>query len=379
LVFHNVIPFTSYQLHAARAAGEEAKLIVAAAIDAHIELIVQQLKQADDTLLGGEANEIVAFLQAQLQQAVAATESPPPSAFPCILGSPAALALAAAYMTSEMKPISASAQFCPTDKEQFRTRINQMLPPLGHIRTPVPTSPPRIHDCDMPPPPLPHFDFSQFPAPPSFDFGNALDALGAGRREVKGVRGGRGGPARHAVDRFFMNEALEQQQNPQHQHRVQFNPLSESAQPQGSSNSAAALFLHPRDTHSGPPPFAPAPVVPGPFSSVSRNSDALHSHCAFSVGGGNIHSASNGFGFIRQSQHVPPVTTQPFIPVFGGNRAFYSSGNPVHPDAPPPAPNPRLISQFAPDPLPHSQPEGTSPAAAGPQPLPGSVLKNPLR
>jgi hypothetical protein len=331
-------------VRAARAAGEEAKLIVAAAIDAHVEHVVQQLKQADDTLLGGEADAIAMFMQAQLQQAVAAAENPPPSAFPCIPESQAALALAAAYMTSEMKPLSAVAQFCPTDKEQFRTKINQMLPPVGHIRIPVPSSPPRIHDCDMPTPPLPHFDFSQFPAVPSFDFGGVAEALGEEKREVKGVRGdknaGRGGPARHAVDRGSMNAALQQQQTP---HRFQLNSLPEPVQHQSSSNSnsAAALFLHPRDSHSGTPRFGPGP-------------------CAFSVGGGSSHTASNDC--IGRLQHALPATSQPSTPVFGGSHASHFSGNPVCPHAPGPAL------------LPFSQP-----AAAGALPLPGKGLKQPLR
>ena len=327
-------------MRAARAAGEEAKLIVAAAIDAHVEHVVQQLKQADDTLLGGEADAIAMFMQAQLQQAVAAAENPPPSAVPCIPESPAALALAAAYMTSEMKPLSAVAQFCPTDKEQFRIKINQILPPLGHIRIPVPSSPPCSHDCDMPPPPLPHFDFSQFPAVPSFDFGDVAEALGQERREVKGVRGdkngGRGGPARHAVDRGSMNAALQQ---PQTAHRFQLNPLSEPAQHQSSSNSnsAAAFFMHPRDSHSGTPPFGPGPCGIG-------------------------HTASNDC--IGQLQRVLPAATQPFTPGFSGSHAFHFGGNPV-----------RL---HAPDPVlqPFSQPAA---AAAGALPLPGKCLKQPLR
>jgi hypothetical protein len=87
------------QARAAHAAGEEAKSILAAAIDAQVQDVVRQLKHADDALLGGESQGIAAFLQLQLQQATVAAEAPPAAALPCQPGSESAMALAAAYVS----------------------------------------------------------------------------------------------------------------------------------------------------------------------------------------------------------------------------------------------------------------------------------------
>jgi hypothetical protein len=157
-----VQPFVTLpQAEVAYAAGEEAKHILSVAIDSHVRTFVQQLKQADDALLGGECEGIAALLQAQLQRAVAATESPPSSALPCHPSTDSAKSLAAAYMTSEVKALQPVAQFMPVDKEQFRLCVQQVLPPLGHIRAHDPSVFHEPHRRDVPLP-LPHFDFSQF-------------------------------------------------------------------------------------------------------------------------------------------------------------------------------------------------------------------------
>ena len=139
-----MLPLTPLQIRSALAAGEEAKVILGAAIDAQVEHITRQLKQADDALLGGESETIAAFLQAQLQQATAAAEMPPAAAPPCHPQSQSALALSAAYMTSEMRPLSTAVQFSPVDKDHYRLSVVQMLPPLGRIQAPIPSSPPPI-------------------------------------------------------------------------------------------------------------------------------------------------------------------------------------------------------------------------------------------
>ena len=172
-----VLVLTPQQTRSIIAAGAEAKVILAEAIDAQVEHLTLQLKQANDALLGGESETIAAFLQAQLQQATAAAEAPPAEAPPCLPQSQSALALAAAYMTSEATALSAAVQFGPVDKDHYRMSVLQMLPPLGCMQAPLPSSPPQFRDCDMTLPPLGHFDFSQFSSPSPFDFGGIDKAL----------------------------------------------------------------------------------------------------------------------------------------------------------------------------------------------------------
>lgn len=171
---------THLQASAILAAGEEAKLMMISAVDAEVHRLVQQLHQTDHVLLGGDREVICEFLNSQLQRAVSASESPPASALPCLPGSEAAMALAAAYMTSELKGISRVAQFIPKDKEQFRSCMLQNLPSIGDIRAPEPSSPPHSLDCEMPRPPLHHFDFSSFD-PSLIGVSSASVALGENR------------------------------------------------------------------------------------------------------------------------------------------------------------------------------------------------------
>ncbi len=82
------------------------------------------------------------------------------------------------------------AQFMPVDKDQFRLCVQQMLPPLGHIRAHDPSSRYEAHRCDVPLPPLPHFDFSQFASSlPPGDSGRG-DESACRVRGGDGLRGG---------------------------------------------------------------------------------------------------------------------------------------------------------------------------------------------
>ena len=162
---------------------------MAAAIDAQVQQFVRQLQHADDTILGGQSAELAAYLQAQLAHATAAATSPPASALPCHPESPSAIALASAFMTSDLKAASAAPEFNPTNKEQYASVVARVLPAIGQITVALPSSPSQgveALDCDMPCAPPPHFDFSCFASVPTFDFSQLADALPRAERGIRG-------------------------------------------------------------------------------------------------------------------------------------------------------------------------------------------------